>query len=218
VDDTRLSPVNKKTINKKKRDHVTYATDTAPTETTVYQYHSNMGKTIRCKYCMRTFPSAQGRRSHLAQVKKCGKRWHADLDAMRFHRLNLFRSRSNDNNERAEIGKGTPTDSDLLINPFSQSNQLMIPLSKKSTERIITVTKTTVKVHHHPNLDGERTSLIKQDNGYAESPPCSNHCAVLRSPEGNQYGANSQMKGIGSLQSGYWSREQLINPQISFLI
>jgi hypothetical protein len=134
-------------------------------------------------------------------VKKCGKRWQADLHAMRNHCPNL--SRSDDNNERTEIGEGTPTDSELLINPFSQSSQLMNPLSKKSAERIIAVMKTTVKVHHHPKLDGRKTSLIKQDDGYAESPPCSNRCAMLRSPEGNQYGVNSQMRGIGSLCSGY---------------
>ena len=106
----------------------------------------------------------------------------------------------------------------LVDNPFSQSSQLMIPLSKKSAERIVAVMKTTVKAHHHPKLNGGRTSLIKQNDSYAESPPCSNHCAMLRLPEGNQYGVNSQMRGIGSLHSGYWSRGLLIHPQISFSI
>src|SRR5216684_2594819 len=116
---TRLSSIQKMINKKKTRSH-----DLRDSYHT-YRDHSvsvsNMGKTYRCKYCMRTFPSAQGQRSHLAQVKKCGKRWQADLHAMQIHGPNLFRSCSDDNNERAEIGKGTPTDSNLLITHFPRA-------------------------------------------------------------------------------------------------
>src|SRR5258708_18576574 len=86
---------------------------------------------------------------------------------------------------------------EMLMNPFSQSNQpilltkiterngTMIKMTvkmhhnqptnlftKKSIERNVVMMKTIVRVHHHPNLNGGRTSLIKQGKGYTENPPC----------------------------------------------
>jgi len=116
---------------------------------------------------------------------------------------------------------------EMLINPFSQSNQPILltkiterngtmikmtvkmhrnqPMNlftKKSTERNVVMMKMIVRVHHHPNLGGGRTSLVKQGEGYTENPPCGNLCVTIKSTGENQYGGSSQMREIGILHAG----------------
>ena len=54
----------------------------------------------------------QGLRSHLSQAKRCHARWLADLDAMRIPPQSLFKSRSNDDNQIAEMGEHPATERD----------------------------------------------------------------------------------------------------------
>ncbi len=214
-----------KNDRQKNRAHVTYVTDYqtySPIETTCC---SNMVKLFRCNYCTHVFPSMQGWRSHLAQVKKCRQKWVADLDKMCFHPQNLFKGRSNDDNQTAGMGEPqtamTQFWSEKLIIPISQNkqmnqNQQMNPLSMKRAQRNVLVTKTPIDVLHHPEHNGRRTSLIKQASTCAESLPCLNLCIMLRLPEGNQYGGLSQMRRIGSWGGGYLSQEQHKHPRMSF--
>jgi hypothetical protein len=71
--DATLTRLRAKKFNKAKQD----------TELTQQTHHSAktvMANTHRCTYCGKTFGSLQGKCSHLAQSKKCQKKWHADLD------------------------------------------------------------------------------------------------------------------------------------------
>jgi hypothetical protein len=55
----------------------------------------------------------QGQRSHLAQAKKCHKRWQADLNTTHILPQNLSEGHSKDNDQTAGIGERPATDRDL---------------------------------------------------------------------------------------------------------
>src|SRR5258708_12297295 len=95
-------------------------------------------------------------------------------------------------------------------------NQQMNPLSMKRARRKVLVTKTPIDVLHHPEHNGRRTSLVLQASACAESLPCLKLYVMLRSPEGNQYGALSQMRRIGSWGGGTSNQEQHNHPRMSF--